>query len=290
MSTESTTEASPSSAIGAQGENVTATTTTTTTTAETSVPTTSAKKADAGLSGAVVDIGRYVGSLFVFVLAASFSAAGLVPCVMIYDVVDTAFGRLPAVATVPFLYGLWGFIYVVLLVGWKRVLWPRLVPGKVPLFSFRSVAWLTTGYLHVFIRKTWMWMWIGSPFLAVYFRAMGARIGRRVLINTTNVNDFDLITIGDDVVLGGDCTVIAHLLEGGQLGFAPVVLEKGAQVGASATVMPGVRLGAGAVLGASAVTTKEQQIPAREIWAGLPARFVKARRPAGTSSSTSSSA
>ena len=55
----------------------------------------------------------------------------------------------------------------------------------------------------------------------------------------------------------------------------PVRVEAGAWVCAGAFVGPGTTVGAGAVLGAHAVTTKD--VPAWQIWAGNPARFVKPR-------------
>lgn len=46
-------------------------------------------------------------------------------------------------------------------------------------------------------------------------------------------------------------------------------------VASNAVVMPGVTLGEGAVLGAGGVATKD--IPAWEIWGGVPARYIKDR-------------
>jgi len=61
----------------------------------------------------------------------------------------------------------------------------------------------------------------------------------------------------------------------------PIVLNDGSWVGARATVCPGVTLGTGAIAAAGSVINKD--IPAWEIWAGNPARFVRARRLAGAS-------
>ena len=45
-------------------------------------------------------------------------------------------------------------------------------------------------------------------------------------------------------------------------------------IGAGAVVMPGVEIGSNAIVGAGSVVTKN--IPPNEIWAGVPARFVRA--------------
>lgn len=50
-------------------------------------------------------------------------------------------------------------------------------------------------------------------------------------------------------------------------------------LGAGVTVLPGTRIGSGAVIAAGAVVRGE--IPADEIWGGVPARFLRARKSAG---------
>ena len=51
------------------------------------------------------------------------------------------------------------------------------------------------------------------------------------------------------------------------------IIKKGARLGAAVTVICGLTIGEGALLGAGSVITKD--IPAREIWAGVPAQFFK---------------
>ena len=56
----------------------------------------------------------------------------------------------------------------------------------------------------------------------------------------------------------------------------PVVVETGADIGMNASILPGVRIGAHAIVGAGAVVTSD--IPAYAIAAGVPARVLRSRR------------
>jgi len=53
----------------------------------------------------------------------------------------------------------------------------------------------------------------------------------------------------------------------------PIMIEDNASVGSSVTVLCGIKIGNGALIGAGSVVTKN--VPANEIWAGNPARFIR---------------
>lgn len=53
----------------------------------------------------------------------------------------------------------------------------------------------------------------------------------------------------------------------------PTYVEEGASIGSSVTILCGVRIGAGAVVGAGSMVVKD--IPSGEIWAGHPAKFLR---------------
>ncbi|HID05806.1 MAG TPA: acyltransferase [Armatimonadetes bacterium] len=59
------------------------------------------------------------------------------------------------------------------------------------------------------------------------------------------------------------------------LEFAEVVLEDGRDIGAGAIILPGVRVGEGAVVGAGAVVVRD--VPPYQVWAGVPARKIGER-------------
>jgi acetyltransferase-like isoleucine patch superfamily enzyme len=102
----------------------------------------------------------------------------------------------------------------------------------------------------------------------------GNRIGSRVRVHTGCF--LELTTIEDDVFLGPHvvftddphpmCPAYLDCVRGG-------VVRKGARIGANSTILPGVEIGADALVGAGSVVRKP--VPARSVWAGNPAVEIK---------------
>ncbi len=153
--------------------------------------------------------------------------------------------------------------------------------GRFPFLSPGAWRWASYNALTLLVRFTFIhWVRV-TPFLPAYHRLMGARIGRRVQINTAVMADQNLITIGDDSVIGGDVTLVAHAAERGRLVTAPVTIGRRVTVGIMAVILPGCTIGDGAVIAAGAVLSKHARVGPGEVWAGVPARRVGRLRPAG---------
>jgi len=105
--------------------------------------------------------------------------------------------------------------------------------------------------------------WIGQQ--AFLHSAGGLRIGHAVGIGPRVV----ILTSQHDALERNLPVCFTPLL------FAEVVLEDGCDIGAGAIILPGVKIGEGAVVGAGAVVTSD--IPAYEVWAGVPARRIRTR-------------
>lgn len=93
------------------------------------------------------------------------------------------------------------------------------------------------------------------------------------------------ISIGRAVGIGIGVKVLtsAHALDQPELPilesplrFAPVSLEDGSDIGVGAVILPGVRVGRGAQVGAGAVVSED--VPDYAVAAGVPARIIRSRR------------
>lgn len=99
------------------------------------------------------------------------------------------------------------------------------------------------------------------------------RVGDRVTIKC-GVQLWDGIRLADDVFVGPNTAFTNDRFPRSKIypeQFSQTVVEKGASIGANATILPGITIGRGAMVGAGSVLTKD--VPAGELWMGNPARF-----------------
>jgi UDP-2-acetamido-3-amino-2,3-dideoxy-glucuronate N-acetyltransferase len=98
-------------------------------------------------------------------------------------------------------------------------------------------------------------------------------IGDRVTIKN-GVQLWDGIRIGDDVFIGPNVTFTNDKFPRSKQypeKFLETIVEDGASIGANATILPGLRIGSKAMIGAGAVVT--QDVPPNAIVVGNPARI-----------------
>ena len=112
----------------------------------------------------------------------------------------------------------------------------------------------------------------GSPMWTAYLRLNGARMGRRVYVNTLTISDHNLLEFGDDVVIGGDVHLSGHIIEGGVLKTAPVRLGRGVTVGLGSVIHIGVNAEADSQIGALSLVPKHTRLEAGGVYVGVPVR------------------
>ena len=128
---------------------------------------------------------------------------------------------------------------------------------------------------------------IGYPDPLTFWTLYGGKIiiGNNVGIsNSTLVAYSSNIEIGDNVLIGGGVKIYTsdfhsisynNRIKNTETGIRnkDVSIKNGAFIGSGSIILKGVTIGERAVIGAGSVVTKD--VPADEIWAGNPARFIK---------------
>lgn len=85
----------------------------------------------------------------------------------------------------------------------------------------------------------------------------------------------ELISIGDNCVITTGTKIISHFFnpEKHRMYYGPVVIGNNVFLGMNVLIVNSISIGDNAVVAAGSVVTKD--IPAGEIWGGVPAKFIK---------------
>ena len=174
-----------------------------------------------------------------------------------------------ALAVAGVLYGLASFLFVVvlkwLLIGRYR---PRAAPMWTP-FVWTSEA--ITNLYESLAEPNFLDILLGTPMLPWAMRLLGVRIGKKVWMNTTDVTEFDCVSIGDEAELNAFSGPQTHLFEDRVMKIGHVVIGARVTVGVRTIILYDTHVGDDARLGPLTLVTKGERLPAATAWEGSPA-------------------
>jgi non-ribosomal peptide synthetase-like protein len=152
----------------------------------------------------------------------------------------------------------------------KWILIGRWTPRRIRIWSLAYVRfWLVKTMISV----NPLALFSGSPLYTLYLRALGAKIGRRVVILSTSVPVCaDLLSIGDDTVIRRESRFAGYRARGGVIETGRVSIGTGAFIGEHTVLDIDVRVGDGAQLGHSSALHQGQTVPDGARWHGSPAQ------------------
>lgn len=138
--------------------------------------------------------------------------------------------------------------------AWRRwVPLRRVARNFVVIYSCRYVAFLS---------------WKNA-----LYRTIGIRVGRKVSIGlgaTLDVFFPQLISLGDNSIVGYNTVILAHEFLVRELRTGPVTIGKEVMIGANVTILPGVTIGDGATVSACSLVNGD--VPPGAMVGGVPAR------------------
>lgn len=112
----------------------------------------------------------------------------------------------------------------------------------------------------------------GTPWLPILLRLFGVKTGKRVWMNTADVTEFDMVTIGDDVALNDDCGPQTHLFEDRVMKIGSITIGNRCSVGARSIILYDSEVGNDVQLDALSLVMKGEKLPDSTVWTGSPVK------------------
>jgi non-ribosomal peptide synthetase-like protein len=168
--------------------------------------------------------------------------------------------------------------FCILVLALKWMLLGRVQPGLHPFWScwcnrwdFLYMAW------EIYAREPLCFL-EGTLLLSSYLRAMGARIGRRVVLGGgfAQVVDPDMLDFEDGATVS--CQLQAHTFEDRVLKIDKVTIQRGATVGHSAVLLYGADVGIRTHVAPHSVVMKRESLLTGRSYAGCPTHPVQANQ------------
>ena len=186
---------------------------------------------------------------------------------------EDRFGLFWSIISLPFFYLLLVALpALVIVAALKWILIGRYRKGTHPMwtaFVWTSEA-ITAVYEMLLIPLLFEFL-RGTPFMAWPLRLLGVKIGRRTLIDTTDITEFDLVKIGDGAILGYQAGLQTHLFEDRVMKLGPVIIGAGANIGERSILLYDTMIGEQCLIAPQSLVMKGEELPAGSRWTGSPA-------------------
>ena len=213
---------------------------------------------------ALVEAGRLVP-----VAISAGLAAGV--AIVLAALLDRSYGVLLALVLAAPLLAVAGLVAALAAVAAKWLLVGRLKPGAHPLWS--SFVWrneLADTFVEVVAAPWFARAVAATPLLNLWFRLMGAKIGRGVWCETYWLPETDLVELGDGATVNQGTVVQTHLFHDRMLSMDRVVLKRGATLGPNSVILPAATLGRHATVGPVSLVMRGESVPDKTVWIGNP--------------------
>lgn len=114
----------------------------------------------------------------------------------------------------------------------------------------------------------------GTPWLPIILRIFGVKTGRRVWMNTTDITEYDMVSIGDDTAMNEDCGPQTHLFEDRVMKVGPVKIGKRCNIGARTIILYDSEIGDDVGVEPLSLIMKGENLQKGTNWGGSPVKSV----------------
>jgi non-ribosomal peptide synthetase-like protein len=202
-------------------------------------------------------------------------------------VADMLFGRMPVLNAVAYTTAI-GFAFwpvmIFLGIAAKWLIIGRYKPGRHPLWGSYYFRWWLVSRLQTLSGAG---LFVGTPLMPIYYRLMGAKVGRHCALDSGIVSAWDLITIGDHTSIGADTQLLGAKVEDGYLVFGSIRIGKRCFIGLHCALGLNTTMGDSAKLDDQSLLPDGDWIWRSEATRGSPARPADVAVPGGEALSPS---
>ncbi len=151
--------------------------------------------------------------------------------------------------------------------------WTLVGRWKPQEINVWSASYLRFWLVKTLVQANPLALFAGSPVYSLYLRALGAKIGRRVVIFSRTVPVCtDMLTIGDDTVIRRESSFTGYRAVGGVIQTGPVSIGREALIGEHTMLDIRTSIGDGSQLGHTSCLYESQAVPDGQRWHGSPAQ------------------
>jgi non-ribosomal peptide synthetase-like protein len=152
----------------------------------------------------------------------------------------------------------------------KWLLIGRWKPQQIRIWS---LAYVRFWVVKTLVRRNPIVLFTGSPLFNLYLRALGAKVGRGVVILSNHVPICtDLLSIGDGTIIRKDSFINGYQAHAGFIQVGPITIGKNAVISEATVIDIDTSMGDGTQLGHASSLHSGQTVPDGQRWHGSPGR------------------
>ncbi len=110
----------------------------------------------------------------------------------------------------------------------------------------------------------------GTPWLPIFLRLFGVKIGKRVFLNTADFTEYDMVSIGDDCAMNEDCGAQTHLFEDRVMKIGKVKIGDRVTVGSRTIILYNTEIKDDITIGDLSLVMKGEVLQNSTDWVGSP--------------------
>ncbi|MGL5741209.1 MAG: Pls/PosA family non-ribosomal peptide synthetase [Legionella sp.] len=212
-----------------------------------------------------------VGQFFGCLLQYAVGTLQLLAVVLCYSLVSSEYTMISRESQLAFLalFLSMPIISLFITICLKWLLLGRVKPGEYPLWGWFYYRWWLVQRLqkNLFLAK----FLVGSPLAAIYYRLLGAKIGKNCYLGSMQVSTHDLLTLGDNTSIGADSRLNGYIVEDGWLKIGTINIGNNCYIGSRAVVGLNTQIEDNAILDDMSMLPDQGLIPQGAYFAGSPA-------------------